>query len=166
MVLKNLDNNFDLFIDQIKQQPHYCETILNELNLWLSSDENNGDKISCIIDILYTILENRADLADAIFETSLLTYKYNDVLSYSLLINLIHNNNQLADPVFSVLKDYILKKSSEGLLVCLFQLINKLAIQHNNIKDKIRDFINYALTLETNSEFSKKEAQLALINCK
>ena len=166
MASNDLDDNFELLVNQIKQVPEHCEIVLRELNSWLCSNKNSGDKISCVIDILYAILEQRPDLTRAILKTSLLVYEYNNVLSYSLLINLIHIDLLLADDVFSILKDYLNKQSSEGMLVCLYKLLNKLAYQHTDIKDKIYDFVNYTLTLETNGQYSNKEASFVLENCK
>ncbi len=162
MASNDLDDNFKILINQIKQAPERCEIVLRELNSWLCSNKNSEDNISCVIDILYAILEQRPDLASSILKTSLLVYEHNNVLSYSLLINLVHIDQLLVDDAFSILKDYLDKKSSEGMLVCLFQLINKLATQHPDIKDKIHDFISYALTLESNGIYSEKEAQSVL----
>ena len=164
MVLKDLDNNFENFLSQIKQNPKHLELVLYELNLWLSSENNHGNKIPQLIDILYTILGQSPNLAKEVFNTSVLAYKYNNILSYSLLINLVHIDITLAEDVFSLLRKYLEKNASEGMLVCLCQLLIKLSIQHIDLKDKIHDFAKFILSLDASGEYSKKEAYLILEN--
>lgn len=76
MASKDLDNNFENFLSQIKQNPKHLELVLYELNLWLSSENNHGNKIPQLIDILYTILGQSPNLAKEVFNTSVLAYKY------------------------------------------------------------------------------------------
>ena len=162
MVLKDLDNNFENFLNQIKQNPKHLELVLYELNLWLSSENKHGNKIPQLIDILYTILGQSPNLAKEIFNTSVLAYNYNNILSYSLLINLVHIDTTLADEVFSLLRKYLEKNASEGMLVCLCRLLIKLSIKHIDLKDKIHDFAKFILTLDANGKYSEKEAKCIL----
>ena len=108
---------------------------------------------------MYAILEQCPKLAKEIFNTSVLAYNYNNILSYSLLINLVHVDTTLADDVFSLLRKYLEKNASEGMLVCLCKLLFELLAKHIDLKDRIHDFAKFILTLETNGEYSKKEAR-------
>lgn len=154
------EDQIKFFLEYIKTFPEECPNILRVMKVRLTLKDNDSAHIGDLCAILEGILLQTHDYYEEVFDILKIIYTKYRCTPLTLLINLLNTDNSCLSQAFEMLIQWLKVNCwSEGKLVNLYQLLEKLLENHIEFCEDIFRVSSYAVLRLENGSYSMAEAK-------